>query len=76
MDKLVVCNHGINAESMHIIQELLDSTCWLEITFLIKSPIRLQLVAVALANTVQDLFRRIKPILVRFPPVYYISVCA
>ena len=52
---MVVCYLDIDIESINIVQVFLDSTCLLEITDLIESPVSLILVAIVLADGVFNL---------------------
>ena len=66
---------GIDIESIDIVQVFLDITWLLEITYLVKSPVHLIVVAIALANVVLNLLPRVEPYLVRLPPLQRISFC-
>ena len=67
-DEVKVSHLGIDIESIDIIQVFLDSTCLLEITYLVKSPVWLIVVTRVLPNGVLDLFPSIAPMHVRLPP--------
>ena len=56
IDQVVVCHLGINIKSIDIVHLFLDSNCLLEITYLVKSPVWLILVAIILPNSILDLF--------------------
>ena len=73
VDKVMVSHLGIDIESIYIIHVFLDGTCLFEITYLIKSPVWLIVVAIVLPNGVRDFSPSIEPILVRFPPFQRIS---
>ena len=67
IDQVVVSHFNIDIKSIDIIQVFLDSTCLLAITYLVKSPVRLVLVAIVLPNGVLEFFPSIEPMLVIFP---------
>ena len=56
IDEVKVNHLGIDIESIDIMQVFLDSICLLEIANLIKSPVRLVVVAIVLPDGVLDLF--------------------
>ena len=64
---MVVCHVGINIKSIDIVQVFLDSTCLLEIADLVKSPVRLIVVAIVLPDGVLDLFPSSMPMSICFP---------
>ena len=70
----MISHLGIDIKSIDIVQVFLDSTCLLEITDPIKSPVRLVVVAIVFPNSILNLFLSIEPMLVRFPPFQYISL--
>ena len=73
IDEVMVGYLGIDIESIDIIQVFLDSTCVFEITYLVKSPVRLIVVTIVFPNGILNLLLSIEPILVRFPPFQCIS---
>ena len=75
IDEMIVSHLGIDIKSIDIIQVFLDSTCLFEITYLVKSPVRLIVVAIVLPNGVLDFSSTIEPMLVRPPPFQRISFC-
>ena len=74
VNELVICHLGTHIESIDIIQVFLHSTCVLEITYVVKSPVWLIVVAIVFPNGVLDFFLRIEPMLVRLPPFQRISL--
>ena len=68
IDEVTVSHLGIDIESIDIIQVFLESTCLLEITYVVKSPVRLIVVTIGYSNDVLDLFPSIERILVGLPP--------
>ena len=72
---MVLCPFSIDIESIDIIQVFLYSTCLVEITDLVKSPVRLVMVALELPNDILNLFPNIDPMLVGFPPFQCVSFC-
>ena len=71
----MVSHLGIDVKSIDIIQVFLDSTCLLEIAYLIKSPVWLVVVAIVLPNGVLDFSSSIEPMLVRLRLFQRISFC-
>ena len=67
-DQVGVGHLSIDIKSIDIIQVLLDSTCLFAITYLVKSPVRLIVVAIVLPNGIHDVSLSIEPMLVRLPP--------
>ena len=68
VDKVMVCHHGMDIESINIIQVLFNCTCLLEMTNVVKSPLRLIMVAIVFSNGMLNLFPSIKPMLVKDLP--------
>ena len=68
IDEVVICHLGLDIESLDVIQVFLDSTCLLEITDLIESPICLIKVVIVFPNSVLYLFLAIDSMLIRFQP--------
>ena len=62
-------------ESIDIVQVFLYSTCLFEITYLVKSPVWLIVVAIVFLNGSCDISPSIEPMLVRLPPFQCISFC-
>ena len=56
VDELIVSHLSIDIESIDIIQVFLDSTCLLEITDLIKSPVWLAMVDIVFPYGIPNLF--------------------
>ena len=75
IDEVMVCHLGVDINSIDIIQVFLDSTCFFEITYLVKSRVWLIMVAIVLPNGGRDFSPSIEPMLVRFPPFQRISFC-
>ena len=75
IDEVVVRHLGIDIESIDIIQVFLYSTCLFEITYLVKSPVWLIVVAIVFPNGDCDFHPSIEPMLVRLPLVQRISFC-
>ena len=75
IDEVMVSYLGIDIESIDIIQVFLDSTCLLEITYLVKSPVWLVMVAIVFPNGGCDFFPSMEPMLSKFPPFQSISFC-
>ena len=75
VDEVMVSQLGVDIESIDIVQGFLDSTCLFEITYLIKSPVWLIMVAIVFPNGGRDFSPSIQPMLVRFPPFQRISFC-
>ena len=75
VDHVVVSHLTIDIKSIDIIQVFLDSTCLFEITYLVKSPVQLIMVAIVLPNGGRDFSPSIEHMLVRFPPFQRISFC-
>ena len=73
VDEVVVGHLGIDIKSIDIVQVLLDSTCLLEITYLVKSPVWLIVVTIVLPDGVRDVSPSIEPMLVGFLPLQRIS---
>ena len=71
----MVSHLGIDVKSIDIIQVFLDSTCLLEIIDLVKSPVKLIVVAIVFPNGVLDFSASIEPMFVRLPPFLHISFC-
>ena len=70
--EIVVCCLDIDIESIDIVQVFLDSTCLFEIPDLVKSPVRLAMVALVFPNGILNFLPSIKPMLVRFPSFHNI----
>ena len=68
VDQVVVGQLSIDVKSIDIIQVLLDSTCLFEITYIVKSPVRLIVLIIVLPDGVLDFSSSIEPMLVRLPP--------
>ena len=68
IDEVMLHHLGVDIESIDIIQVFLDSTCLFEITYLVKSPVRLIMVAIVFPNGGCDFSPSIEPTLVRLPP--------
>ena len=68
INEVMVGHLGIDIKSIDIIQVFLDSTCLFEITYLVKSPVWLIVVAIVFPNGRCDFSPSIKPMLVRLPP--------
>ena len=75
IDEVMVSHFGIDIQSIDVIQVFLDSTCLFEITYLIKSPVRLIMVTIVFPNGGRDFSSSIEPMFVRFPPFKRISFC-
>ena len=75
IDQVLVSHLSIDIKSINIVQILLDSTYLLEVAYLVKSPVRLILVAIVLPNVVRNISPSIEPMFVRFPPLQRISFC-
>ena len=68
IDYIVVCYLSIDIKSINIFHVFLNTTCFFEITDLVKSPVWLRVVAIVLPNGVLDLFSGITPLPVSFLP--------
>ena len=75
IDEVMVSPLDIDIESINIIQVFLESTCLFEITCLVKSPVRLIMVAIGFPNGGRDFSPSIEPMVVRFAPFQRISFC-
>ena len=75
IDEVIVSHVGIDIEPIDVIWVFLHSTCLFEITYLVKSPVRLIMVAMVFPNGGCDFSASIEPMLVRFPPFQLISFC-
>ena len=71
----MVSRLGIDIKSINIVQVFLDCTCLLEITYLVKSPVQLVVVAIVLPNGILDVSPSIECMLVRLPPIQRIFFC-
>ena len=76
VNELVICHLGTHIESIDIIQVFLHSTCVLEITYVVKSPVWLIVVAIVFPNGVLDFFSGNIPVAVSFPPFQCFTFCA
>ena len=75
VDQVVVGHLSIDIKSIDIIQEFLESTFLFEVTYLVKSPVWLIMVAIVFPNGGCDFTTSIEPMLVRLPPFQRISFC-
>ena len=66
-NKVVVSHLGTDIESIDIVLVFLDSTCLSVITYLIKSPVLLAVVALVFPDGVLNLFSGIIPLSVSAP---------
>ena len=64
---------SIDIKSVDIVQVFLDSTRLFEITYLVKSRVRLIVVTIVLPNGGRDFSLSIEPVLVRLLPFQRIS---
>ena len=69
----MVSHLSVDIKSINIVQIFLDSTCLLEITNLVNSPVWLIVVAIVLPDGVRDFSPSIEPMLVGFPLLQRIS---
>ena len=69
VDLMVVCHVGINIKSIDIVQVFLDSTCLLDVTDFIKSPVWRTVVAIVVPDSALNLFPGIIPVSICFPLV-------
>ena len=67
VDQLVVSHLSIAIESIEIVQVLLNNTYLVEITDVVKSPIRLVVVSIILPNGILHLLPGVRSLLVRIP---------
>ena len=75
VDKVMVSHLGMDIESMNMIEVVLDSTCLLKITDVVKCPIWLVVVAIVLPNGILDLFLYFIPVPISFPLFQCFSFC-
>ena len=75
IDEMVVCQLGIDIESIDIIPVFLHRTYLLEITDLVKSLVRLVMVTIVFPNGILNLFPSIEPMLVGFLLFQCVSFC-
>ena len=75
IDQVVVGHLSIGMKYIDIVQGFLDSSCLLEITNLVKSPVWLVIVTIVLPNGVLDFFLSYEPMLVILPPFQCICFC-
>ena len=75
IDQVVFSHLSIDIKSIDIVQIFLDSTCLLEIAYLVKSPVRLIVVTIVLPHGFRYFSPSIEPILVRLLPLQCISFC-
>ena len=75
INEVMVSHLGVDMESIDIIQVFLDRACLFEITYLVKSPVWLIMVAIVFPNGGRDFSPSIEPMLVKFPPFQRIYFC-
>ena len=73
--EIALCHFGINIVSINIVQTFLDSTCVVEITDLVKSPVWLIVVAIILSDSIFDLYLSSIPMAMCFPPLEWLCFC-
>ena len=66
IDKVMVSHLAADIEPNNIVQVFLHNAHLLEITDLVKSPVRLVMVAIVFPNGILNLFSSIEPMLVGF----------
>ena len=68
VNEVMVSHLRIDIESIDIIQVFLHSTCLLEITNLVESPVQLIVVTIVFSNGVLDFLLGNIPMSISFPP--------
>ena len=76
IDQVMIHNFEVDIESIDIIQVFLDSTCILEITDLVVSPIWLIVVAIVLPNCILTFFPGNIPMPVSLPQLQFFTFYA